>query len=54
MKFMPDPMQKLRMPIQPLERLSHGGLQRCNGMSLWYVLLSEHMTHLMAQSTQAL
>jgi hypothetical protein len=54
MKFMPDPMQKFRMPIQTLERLPHGGLQQCDGLSLRYVLLLEHMVHLIAQSTQTL
>jgi hypothetical protein len=54
MKFVPDPMQKFRMPIQALERLPHGGLQRCDGLSLQYVLLLEYMAHLIAQSAQTL
>jgi len=42
------------MPIQPLEQLSHGSLQRRDGMSLRHILPLDHMTHLVAQTAQTL
>jgi hypothetical protein len=54
MELLPGMLQKLRMPIQPLEQLPHGSLQRRDGMRRRHLLPSDHLTHLIAHRAQTL